>query len=71
MLSKVIRWLLNSVSEVTDDEFVGKCQAYYDSKTFIGYTPDGRYVHKTKFGRATYHPAYYAIDGTLLQPHIS
>lgn len=40
------------------------------SSTLKGITPDGRYIHLTKNGRATYHPGYYTIDGRLLQPHI-
>lgn len=39
------------------------------SSTLKGITPDGRYIHLTKNGRATYHPGYYTIDGRLLQPH--
>ena len=38
--------------------------------TLKGMTPDGRYIHLTKSGRVTYHPAYYTIDGRLLQPHL-
>jgi hypothetical protein len=41
----------------------------YISSTFKGMTPDGRYIHLTKYGRVTYHPGYYAIDGRLLQSH--
>lgn len=69
VLSKVLSWL--SLSEESDITFIGGCQAHYESKTFMGYTPDGRYVHRTELGRATYHPAYYAIDGTLLRPHMN
>jgi hypothetical protein len=43
--------------------------ALYISRTFKGMTPDGRYIHLTKYGRVTYHPAYYTIDGRLLQTH--
>ena len=39
------------------------------SSTFKGLTPDGRYIHLTKYGRVTYHPGYYTIDGRLLQTH--
>lgn len=42
----------------------------YICSTLKGLTPDGRYVHLIKNGRVTYHPAYYAIDGRLLQPHL-
>lgn len=42
----------------------------YTSSTLKGITPDGRYVHLTKNGRVTYHPAYYTIDGRLLQSHL-
>lgn len=42
----------------------------YISSTLKGITPDGRYIHLIKNGRVTYHPAYYTIDGRLLQPHI-
>lgn len=42
----------------------------YICSTLKGVTPDGRYIHLIKNGRVTYHPAYYAIDGRLLQPHI-
>ena len=42
----------------------------YICSTLKGLTPDGRYIHLIKNGRVTYHPAYYAIDGRLLQPHI-
>lgn len=42
----------------------------YISSTLKGLTPDGRYIHLIKNGRVTYHPAYYAIDGRLLQPHL-
>ena len=42
----------------------------YVSGTLKGMTPDGRYIHLTKNGRVTYHPAYYTIDGRLLQPHL-
>ena len=41
----------------------------YISSTLKGLTPNGRYIHLTKNGRATYHPGYYTIDGRLLQPH--
>jgi len=41
----------------------------YISRTFKGLTPNGRYIHLIKNGRATYHPDYYTIDGRLLQPH--
>jgi len=40
--------------------------SFYVSSTFRGFTSDGRYVHDTPLGRATYHPGYYAIDGRLL-----
>ena len=42
----------------------------YICSTLKGLTPDGRYIHLIKNGRVTYHPAYYAIDGRLLQPHL-
>lgn len=42
----------------------------YICSTLKGVTPDGRYIHLIKNGRVTYHPAYYAMDGRLLQPHI-
>ena len=38
------------------------------SRSFLGMGGSGRYVHATKQGRATYHPAYYTIDGRLLEP---
>jgi hypothetical protein len=41
----------------------------YVSRTFRGFTSDGRYVHDTPNGRATYHPGYYAIDGRLLSSY--
>jgi len=41
----------------------------YISSTFKGLTPNGRYIHLIKNGRATYHPSYYTIDGRLLQSH--
>ena len=41
----------------------------YISSTLKGLTPNGRYIHLIKNGRATYHPGYYTIDGRLLQPH--
>ena len=40
------------------------------SSTLKGLTPNGRYIHVIKNGRATYHPGYYTIDGRLLQPHM-
>lgn len=40
------------------------------SSTLKGLTPNGRYIHVIKNGRATYHPGYYTIDGRLLQTHI-
>ena len=42
----------------------------YISSTLKGLTPNGRYIHLIKNGRATYHPGYYTIDGRLLQPHL-
>ena len=39
------------------------------SNTLKGVTPDGRYIHRIKNGRVTYHPGYYTIDGRVLQPH--
>lgn len=70
MLKKAFYRLLEFLLSGPKSGYIGGCQTYYDSKTFIGFTPDGRYVHSTKHGRTTYHPGYYAIDGTLLQPHV-
>ena len=39
------------------------------SRSFMGMGGSGRYVHSTQSGRATYNPAYYTIDGRLLEPH--
>lgn len=44
--------------------------AMYVSSSFLGMGGSGRYVHRTELGRVTYSPAYYAMDGHLLGPHL-
>jgi len=44
-------------------------RSLFISSTLKGFTPNGRYIHVIKNGRATYHPGYYTIDGRLLEPH--
>ena len=70
MLSKIEIDLGSTINETnTHIDYIPKSSLYICS-TLKGLTPDGRYVHLIKNGRVTYHPAYYAIDGRLLQPHI-
>lgn len=52
----------------TGTGYIAKSSMYISS-TLKGLTPNGRYIHLIKNGRATYHPGYYTIDGRLLQPH--
>ncbi len=70
MLNKQLNDLSNSTTEITVHIDHSPKSSMYISSTLKGLTPDGRYVHLIKNGRVTYHPAYYAIDGRLLQPHI-
>lgn len=38
----------------------------FTRSSFIGFTGEGRYVHRIRDGRATYDPRYYSIDGEVL-----
>jgi hypothetical protein len=70
MLSAVCGYLTSSSND-TNVCIVHIPKSYIHlSSTLKGLTPDGRYIHRIKNGRATYHPGYYTIDGRLLQPHI-
>ena len=70
MLSKVYDYFMSTPKDAdVCTDYIPKSSIHF-SNTLKGITPDGRYVHVTKNGRATYHPGYYTIDGRLLQPHI-
>lgn len=58
----------NDMDVCPDHKHIIKSSIHFSS-TLKGITSDGRYVHTTKNGRATYHPGYYTIDGRLLQKH--
>lgn len=70
MLSKNSTELTTISIDTTLDIGHSPKSSMYICSTLKGLTPDGRYVHLIKNGRVTYHPAYYAIDGRLLQPHL-
>lgn len=70
MLSKISTDLISGTTDThVHIDHIPKSSMYICS-TLKGMTPDGRYIHLIKNGRVTYHPAYYAIDGRLLQPHL-
>lgn len=70
MLSKIPSDMTELTTVITTPISHIPKSSMYICSTLKGLTPDGRYIHLTKNGRVTYHPAYYAIDGRLLQPHI-
>jgi len=70
MLSTVWSTLWSTPNDMDKDTGHIPKSSMYISSTLKGLTPNGRYIHIIKNGRATYHPAYYTIDGRLLQPHL-
>lgn len=70
MLDKVLKFLgIKKEQDLKCASYIGK-SVLPVSSTFLGMGATGRYVHRTDWGRATYSPAYYAIDGRLLQTHL-
>ena len=62
--------LMNTPHDINTRTGHNPKSAMYISSTLKGLSPNGRYIHLIKNGRATYNPNYYTIDGRLLQPHV-
>jgi len=61
--------LMNTSNDMATHTGHISTSSIFISSTLKGVTPNGRYIHLIRNGRATYHPGYYTIDGRLLQPH--